>query len=890
MKIVVLLLWYLFSNHVYADTTVILPQFHYEKTTLALIKPNVSEDNIAKHPYITTGIFFKKGDVPNFNSLIATDVTKEFPMQIKPHNYYDDGSVRFAIITVYLDGNSIPENIHITKGTSTYKEMPDVAIDVLPKIQVRLKTASGQQHNFDLKNEFSEKNSWSTGKLFQEKRFTTKIFEGLNIDFDVTRFHNGHYKTDVVFHYDRILETPMQDIVYDAELYVNDKLFKTFTNVTHHHHTKWRYPILFGYQRANSALIDINRAMSLGVFPRLDLTLGTSSDAIENDYAKTQENFKSIYDSGLLAYAMPGTGARDEIAIFPQWTTRYLVSGDEKARYVTLQHAEIASFIPWHFYNPQTNLPANTIEYPKVWIDYRATPDINGINPFQETSKWIIDTAHQSSLVYVPFIISGERYYYDTMESIYMNNRLRMGPDPYAPYRPQAYEQIRAYGWFRRAAGEMQSILDTKKDPNAAYIIKANQGDLDFLYKSLLLYGNLGPRLNQTYIEGQNKNVMGELEGALQGYGNLARGNNSNFMQDLASLGIGFEAGLGLQPWLKEFSLWQSKFISGRFLQKHNGFPPEYGTAFNIMQFFEDPNGYGMPDQPRIGILSRWRDVFKKSIDSGEFTEKTKEISETGITGYPDSAAMFTAYSRASNAQLFNITKNPDNLEAFGFLVQFLPMAMKDYVINPSYRITPIFHDGIPLSYNNIILGSDGDNTLDDVLSHSLVYGGKGADTIKFDKKLSTGFLFGGDGNDYIDASYGYTTLDDVSHNNITSSGSYLFGGDGDDTLVVSWGNNILKGDENLGQGSDAFVFTGLHIGRNLVQDFDTKRDVIKICRKFKGFSGDYDIQHHLETTKNGFAILYFSNKEQSSEYIILKNVYPNQITQSNVIADNSCE
>ena len=113
MRIIFFLLCCLLSNSVYANTTVKLPEFQYEKNTLALIKPNLSEENIGKHPYITTGIFFKKGDISDIDTLIATDFNTEFQMQIKPHNYYDDGSVRFAIITVYLNDNNTPKNIHI---------------------------------------------------------------------------------------------------------------------------------------------------------------------------------------------------------------------------------------------------------------------------------------------------------------------------------------------------------------------------------------------------------------------------------------------------------------------------------------------------------------------------------------------------------------------------------------------------------------------------------------------------------------------------------------------------------------------------------------------------------------------------------------------------------
>ena len=105
---------------------------------------------------------------------------------------------------------------------------------------------------------------------------------------------------------------------------------------------------------------------------------------------------------------------------------------------------------------------------------------------------------------------------------------------------------------------------------------------------------------------------------------------------------------------------------------------------------------------------------------------------------------------------------------------------------------------------------------------------------------LKASFL--AEGNDIINASSG--------------SGSYLFGGDGNDTLIASSGNDNLKGDENLGTGKDRFIFPSSHIGGNLIQDFDPKRDMIKFCSP--SFSPNMNIKDFLKTTKNGALLIDF--------------------------------
>ena len=76
------------------------------------------------------------------------------------------------------------------------------------------------------------------------------------------------------------------------------------------------------------------------------------------------------------------------------------------------------------------------------------------------------------------------------------------------------------------------------------------------------------------------------------------------------------------------------------------------GSAYNIFQFIEDPNGYMTVQGHRTRVLNRWRDVYNYSSQKELFQDSIKEMKEKGITGYPGSSSAFTAYARASNAQL----------------------------------------------------------------------------------------------------------------------------------------------------------------------------------------------------------------------------------------------
>jgi Ca2+-binding RTX toxin-like protein len=101
-------------------------------------------------------------------------------------------------------------------------------------------------------------------------------------------------------------------------------------------------------------------------------------------------------------------------------------------------------------------------------------------------------------------------------------------------------------------------------------------------------------------------------------------------------------------------------------------------------------------------------------------------------------------------------------------------------------------------SGNDIISGGNGNDLINAGDGNDIVAGGNGNDTIN-----------GGRGNDILDGGNGNDTLDGGSGNNVLS------GGNGNDRLTVGTGNNTLGG----GHGSDVFVF-GPSFGNDTVTDF----------------------------------------------------------------------
>lgn len=115
-----------------------------------------------------------------------------------------------------------------------------------------------------------------------------------------------------------------------------------------------------------------------------------------------------------------------------------------------------------------------------------------------------------------------------------------------------------------------------------------------------------------------------------------------------------------------------------------------------------------------------------------------------------------------------------------------------------------------------IIIGNNGDNTLDGTSNNDLIIGLKGDDVI--DGGAGNDLIFGGKGDDTIDGGDGHDVIFGGKGDDIIDGGDghdLLIGGKGDDVLTGGEGNDVLIG----GRGDDEFVFD-LGFGIDIIVDF----------------------------------------------------------------------
>jgi len=165
----------------------------------------------------------------------------------------------------------------------------------------------------------------------------------------------------------------------------------------------------------------------------------------------------AILQRGLLVAYFGGTGGRPEIGPLPRWTTRYICSQDPRLKAVTLGSGDLSGSCPVHIRDPKNDWFISVDDYPEYSFNNAATrfrkkPRDTAGTPWiiAKGSYFSVDSAHQASLAYVPYLLSGDFYYLEEMGFWAARNMVQLN---YA-YRKRARAiitgQVRGVAWALR--------------------------------------------------------------------------------------------------------------------------------------------------------------------------------------------------------------------------------------------------------------------------------------------------------------------------------------------------------------------------------------------------------------------------------------------------------
>jgi len=205
----------------------------------------------------------------------------------------------------------------------------------------------------------------------------------------------------------------------------------------HYWHSRWRW------QSAPRPIIYQPESCATSLPPYSEALFG---DAIPLSNARTYAGPMDL--AGLTAY-IPSTGERDEIGLFTEAQAEYLCTSSDVAWASVMAQLEASGTLTWHFRDDRTNAPLDWTQYPNATMYSPSGADPYISNP---TSPVVLDVAHEPSLAFLPFLLTGDPYALESMQFACVYNVVMLSPGARANFN--LGNAVRAVAWTLRALAQ----------------------------------------------------------------------------------------------------------------------------------------------------------------------------------------------------------------------------------------------------------------------------------------------------------------------------------------------------------------------------------------------------------------------------------------------------
>jgi hypothetical protein len=585
---------------------------------------NTTTSNIAAHIF-TFGQIFKSGDVQPTDTLVAHINGTAYQVQLDTLATWPNGSVKLGSITLQMPainaGSTLPVLLSKTTGSAaTPVDLANATIN----LNVTLTFTSGQYGGtkpFDLGTVLktalaTSPTYWLHGPLATQARIDVPLTGGpLHITADVTAFADGSFTADVQFNNDLTTILPstgtvnphaaLPPIQYTATINLQGaSINRTISQIQY---TGWHVvlnsagaPVLsassstgsainvqhdLAYLEHSGAILSYDRTTGVANVPAQS---GTAFYSIENIMANT--GFGTPFASnGVLTY-MPTTGGRADIGYTTQWNTVWLMTQDARAAIVCLAQGDTGGAVPWNFKlaNGHWLTPGDN---PNIWTSSSSGPQsyTDGIANVPDTSVWTPDSAHQPNLAYVPYIMTGQRWYLDRLNAQAAYSETTMPPYNSGPYQASGrFAGQLLTGTIPSLAGTADIVItpgnqlrasawSMREIQEAAWVGKPGSFEQGFFGQAVLDNWNYFLAVEATLTASQGA-AVGWLP-SVYGSSNIPvimSPAQQDYFTGIAALGarMGYTGAL-------EYINWQRDgWLSGRFIAA--GMNPYDGTAYNM--------------------------------------------------------------------------------------------------------------------------------------------------------------------------------------------------------------------------------------------------------------------------------------------------------------------
>jgi hypothetical protein len=488
---------------------------------------------------VTFGQVFAAGDMKKADILVGKLDGATVPLQVDVKATHADGSVRHAIISAIVPKLAAGATGTMTLNTGGAVPAGSAAPADLVAAGFSASTSAtiaGVKYSAsaDQLLKAGVKATWLAGAVANEWQVSAPLTTAAGAAHPhlQARFAIRYYtavkkaRVDVTIENAWAYEPGPQNFTYDADVTVGGKSVYTKAGLTHYHHARWRKVFWYGDAPAVNVQSNVPYLISSRAVPNYDQSIKVADAplaAIANTFTGPRTEPMGV---GMAVAYMPTTGGRDDIGLLPMWSVAYLLSMDQRALTATMGTGDLAGSWSTHYRDRNTDRPISLLDYPAMSLG-RASDTYNEatkkFDAFPECTAcetpYQVDTSHQASFAYLPYLLTGDHYYLEELQFWAMWNVFGETP----AYRQWAKGLVQS-GQARAQAWSMRTLAE------AAYITP----DADALKKQFatILDTNL-TWYNDTYVN------------------NAATSNNLGVLVN--GYALSYQNGTGVAPWQDDF-------------------------------------------------------------------------------------------------------------------------------------------------------------------------------------------------------------------------------------------------------------------------------------------------------------------------------------------------
>ena len=441
--------------------------------------------------------------MPKGQSVTAEVGGQTIPTQVNPKATWNDGSLRHAVITVRLpqvpDSSGTRVSLVATGGSGGSGQAISIndllATDFSGKISFKMQ---GQSYDADARTLLRQAvqgggcpqwgdtcKRWLSGPLASEWIVGGPVSGGGNtaphlaVYFHIRAYGNGQgqitrARVDTVIENDWAYVSDPHDLHYNADLQVGAQTYPV-KGLTHYNHARWHHVLWWHGNPHVYAALDTNYLQATHAISNYaDVT---PSNSFLNSVTK---HFPPMSNGDQTAH-MGQTGAQASIGPLPRWSSTYAVSGDYRAFEWMLANDSAVGSYGFHYRDQQTGRPLTIADHPDVTLANYSWAKKSGSKQLHEDllaactsacqTPYRFNIAHQPSIGYLPYLVTGDYYYLEEMQfaasydELWANESYRQHAKGILRH---AESQVRGQAWALREISDA-AFATPDSDPMKSY-------------------------------------------------------------------------------------------------------------------------------------------------------------------------------------------------------------------------------------------------------------------------------------------------------------------------------------------------------------------------------------------------------------------------------------